>query len=273
MAVDPLLTILGSGTLVPDARHHSAAHHLHLDGASVLLDCGPGTVHGFARYGLRWQELTHVAISHFHTDHIGDLGALMFAFKHGLGSPRVEPLTLVGPRGFSRLLGRLASALGGHVLDPGFEVRVVETRPEVPFEEASAGFTLTCHRTPHTPESVAYRLEGTWGSVGYTGDTGPSGEVGAFTAGTDVLIAECTLPDVSAIDMDTHLSPTSLAAIAGRARPRLLVVVHVGPRHSPEAAADRIRALYEGDVVPAVDGLRVRFTTEGPSVDPGPGLP
>jgi ribonuclease BN (tRNA processing enzyme) len=272
VTADPLLTILGSGTLLPDAERHSSAHHLRFGDASVLLDCGPGTVHGFARYGVRWQELTHVAVSHFHNDHIGDLGALMFAFRHGLASPRVEPLTLVGPPGFAGLLDRLAWALGSHVLDPGFEVRVVEVSPETPFEEPWAGFTLSCHRTPHTAESVAYRLEGTWDSVGYTGDTGPSEEVGEFLEGCGALIAECTLPDSSPIDIDTHLSPTSLATLARCARPELLLVVHVGPRHSPEAAAERIRALYEGSVVPAVDGLRIRFDAKGPSVDPGPGL-
>lgn len=273
MGAEPLLTILGSGTLVPDARRHSAAHHIRLDVASILLDCGPGTVHGFARYGVRWEELTHVAISHFHNDHIGDLAALMFAFKYGLESPRTAPLTLVGPPGLSSLLDRLASALGGHLVDPGFEIRVVEVSPGTPFEEPPAGFTLSCHPTPHTAESVAYRLEGTWGSVGYTGDTGPSDQVGEFLEGCDVLIAECTLPDSSAMDVDTHLAPTSLAALVDRARPRLLLVVHVGPRLSPEDVARRIRARCGGAVVAAADGLEVRFTADGPSVDPEPRLP
>lgn len=269
MSSKPLLTILGSGTLVPAADRHSAAHHLRLGPTSILLDCGAGTVHGFARYGVRWQALTHVAISHFHNDHVGDLGALMFAFKHGLVAPREAPLTLVGPVGLAALLERLASALGGHVLDPGFEVRVVEVTPEAPFEDRAAGFTLSCRPTPHTDESVTYRLGGAWGSVGYTGDTGPSDAVGSFLKGCDVMIAECTVPDATAID--THLAPRSLAAMASRAGPRLLVVVHVGPRHTPEEAAHRIRHAYDGDVVVATDGLRVRWTGTGPSVDPGPG--
>jgi ribonuclease BN (tRNA processing enzyme) len=263
----PVLTILGSGTLVPDADRHSAAHHLRVGSTSVLLDCGSGTVHGFARYGVRWQELTHVVISHFHADHIGDVAALMFAFKHGLTVPRTEPLTLVGPVGLRGLLDRLAAALGKHVLDPGFDLRVVELTPG-DRHEAGNDVTLRCHPTPHTPESVAYRVEGSWGSVGYTGDTGPSEAVADFMAGCDLLVAECTVPE--AMELDTHLSPESLAALARRALPGLLLVVHVGPRHTPDEAVQRIRRAYDGIVVPVTaDGFRVRWTEDGPSVDRG----
>lgn len=263
----PVLTILGSGTLVPDATRHSAAHHLRVGSASVLLDCGAGTVHGFARYGVRWQDLTHVVVSHFHTDHIGDLGALMFAFKHGLTVARTAPLTLVGPVGLGDLLERLAAALGKHVLDPGFGLRIVELAPG-DAHDAGDDVTLRCHPTPHTPESVAYRVEGRWGSLGYTGDTGPSEAVADFLTRCDALIAECTVPE--AMELDTHLSPESLATLAGRALPGLLLVVHVGPRHTPDEAVRRIRRAYDGIVVPVTaDGMRVRWTEDGPSVDPG----
>jgi len=266
--VIPVLTIVGAGTLVPDGARHSAAHHLQLEGASVLVDCGPGTTHGLARYGIPWQDLSHVVLSHWHNDHVGDLPALLFALRHGLGSPRSRPLTLLGPEGLSHLLERLAAALGDHVLDPGFEVRVVEVAPGEKYEDAGAGFVLTCHATPHTPESLAYRVEGVWGALGYTGDTGPSAALAAFLAGCDVLVAECTLPDDRAAE--THLSPASLAALADVASPSLLVMVHVGPLQTPGEAESRVRAAYPGHIVAAADGLRVRLDRAGPSVDPYP---
>lgn len=266
----PVLTIVGSGTLLPDADRHSPAHHILMGSTGVLLDCGPGTVHGLARHGVPWQHLSHVVLSHFHNDHIGDLGALMFALKHGLAAPRSDPLTLVGPVGLGGLLERLASALGRHVLDPGLELRVVELGPGEAYEAASDVF-LRCHATPHTPESVAYRVEGGWGSVGYTGDTGPSASLADFLTGCDALIAECTEPDATAID--THLSPSTLVGLADKARPGLLLVVHVGPRHTPAEAARRIRRAYDGIVVPVTaDGCRVRWTEDGPSVDRGAAL-
>lgn len=268
----PALTILGSGTLAPDARHHSAAHHLRLPSASVLLDCGPGTTHGFARHGVAWHDLTHIALSHYHNDHVGDLAAVLFALKHGPPARRTEPLTLLGPQGFTGFLGRLADALGDHVTDPGFELRVVEVGPGRPFDDAAAGFTLSCHPTPHTPESLAYRVEGAWGAVGYTGDTGPSDEVAAFLDGCDVLVAECNSPDQPGAGAPppeaTHLSPTTLARLAEVARPRLLAVVHVSPLHTPDEAARGVSAGYGGVVVAASDGMRVVLGPDGPVVDP-----
>ena len=262
------LTILGAGTLMPDAERTSAAHHLRVGASSLLLDCGPGTVHGFARHGVAWKDLTHVAITHYHNDHIGDLPALLFALEHGVGAGRGEPLTLIGPSGFGTLLERLAAVFGDHVVDPGFPVEVVEMDPARGYVDPHGAFRLACGPTPHTAESLAYRVEGDWGSLGYTGDTGPSEEVAAFLAGCDALIAECTLPDGMAID--THLSPESLATLAGRAHPGLLVVVHVTPYHTPAEAVRAIAARYDGRVVAAVDGLRVRIGPAGAAVDPLP---
>jgi ribonuclease BN (tRNA processing enzyme) len=263
------LTILGAGTLMPDAERTSAAHHLRVGSASILLDCGPGTVHGFARHGIAWRDLTHVAVTHYHNDHIGDLPAVLFALKHGTGGDRAEPLTLLGPPGFRGLLERLAAAFGDHVLDPGFPLEIVEMDPAVGYADPDGGFHVACHRTPHTPESLAYRVDGDWGSLGYTGDTGPSDEVASFLGGCDVLVAECTLPDAMAID--THLSPGSLAALAERARPGLLVVVHVTPYHTPAEAVRSISERLTGRVVAAVDGLRVRVGPGGFAVDPPAG--
>jgi len=263
-----LLTILGAGTLFPDAARTSAAHHLRVGGESLLMDCGAGTVHGFARHGVRWQDVTHVAVSHFHNDHIGDLPALLFALRHGLGASRSSPLTILGPVGLAGLLDRLSAAFGGHVLDPGFETRVVEVEPGQALDAPGSALRIGCTRTPHTPESLAYRVEGPWGAIGYTGDCGPSESVADFLAGVDVLVAECDRPDAAATD--NHLSPTSLAALARRATPGLLVVVHVNPLHTPEDVVREVGARYGGRVVAAVDGLRVRLRDGAPAVDVDP---
>jgi ribonuclease BN (tRNA processing enzyme) len=223
-------------------------------------------VHGLARYGIAWQELSHVVISHWHNDHVGDLPALLFALRHGLPAPRTRPLTVVGPIGMASLLERMAAAFGDHVLDPGFELRVVETAEGRRYEDRDAGFTLVPHPAAHTPESLAYRVEGDWGTVGYTGDSGPSAALAEFLSGCDVLVAECTLPDDMATG--THLSPSSLAALASVASPALLVIVHVTPLHTPAQAESGVRTAYGGPIVAAADGLRVRLRRGGPSVTP-----
>ena len=260
-----VLTILGSGTLVPDAERGSASHHLETGSASLLMDCGAGTLHGLAAHGVAWEKLTHIAISHFHSDHIGDLAALLFAFKHGTLVPRTERLTLLGPPGFRTVLEGLAAALGEHVLHPGFDLEVVELDLDGVFADAGGAFMLRCFPTPHTDESVAFAIEGAWGSVGYTGDTGPSVEVAHFLSGSGVLIAECALTDPPA--MEFHLSPRGLAEMAGVVGPDLLVVTHVYGPQTPAEAVEAVRQRYTGRTLAGVDGLRVRITGADVTVD------
>ena len=265
---EAVLTVLGSGTLIPDATRHSASHHLDSGSASVLLDCGPGTVHGLADQGIAWSDLTHIAVTHYHCDHVGDLSPLLFALKHGVEPARTRPLKLLGPPGFAAFLGRVSAALGDHVLEPGFVVEVVEVHPGSVYRDGA--LTFSCVSTPHTEESIAYRLEGPWGAIGYTGDTGPSDDVAAFLSGCEVVVSECALTDPPS--MRFHLSPEGLAGLASVATPDLLIVTHVYPDQSPDEAVRGVERRYEGRVCAGRDGMRVRVRPSSVTVDP-PGRP
>ena len=104
------ITVVGSGTVVPSPDRVCASYFVANGDLRILLDCGPGALHHMARFAVPWSGLTHVVLSHFHNDHIGDLPILLFALKYGLPEPRREPLTIVGPVGTSDLLQRLANA-------------------------------------------------------------------------------------------------------------------------------------------------------------------
>jgi ribonuclease BN (tRNA processing enzyme) len=245
---------------------------LELGSASLLLDCGPGTLHGLAQHGIDWARVSHVVISHYHNDHVGDLAALLFAMKQPGAPPRSRPLCLVGPAGFRAFLERLAAALGSHVLEPGFEVLVYEVGPTAPYEDPDedpdGGFAVEARPTPHTEESLAYRIGSATTTVGYTGDTGPSDEVARFLSDCQVLLAECALTDPPT--MERHLSPRLVVDLARVARPGLLVLTHVYPGQTPEEAAATVAAGYDGPVVAARDGMRIVLGSTGPVVDPNP---
>jgi ribonuclease BN (tRNA processing enzyme) len=225
-------------------------------------------VHGLAAYGVAWSRLTHVAVSHFHTDHVGDLAGLLFTLEYGLRPRRAEPLTLVGPVGLGAFVDRLAVAFGAYVREPSFGLEVVElggVGGSGPLALAG-GLALRAHRTPHTETSLAYRIEGPWGALGYTGDTGPSNEVADFLTGCRVLVAECAFDDPP--ETELHLSPALLAEMAHRARPELLVVTHVYPPLAPSEAVQRVSERYPGRVVAGADGVRIRLGARGADVDP-----
>jgi len=246
------LTVVGCGTAAPDGERVCSGYLLETDDTRILFDCGPGVVHSLARYGLPWQHITHVALSHFHTDHIGDLPMLLFALQYGMLPARAAPLTIIGPRGTRERLQAMKQAFGNHVTDASFGVQVREIGTNVPLQAGAA--ELSAARTPHTEESVAFRIRTRDCTIGYTGDTGPSDEVGDFLYGVDALIAECSLPDEQALDI--HLTPSSLAAIATRARPRRLIVTHVYPQLDRSGVPGQLRAHgWDGETVVAADGM------------------
>lgn len=255
----PVLTVVGSGTLLPDGERSSAAHFVRRAGLRILLDCGSGAVHGMGGLGLPWAELTHVVISHFHVDHVGDLPALLFALRHG--ADRAEPLRIVGPVGTRTLVRRLRDAHGDFVEDPGFPVKIreVESGDVV---DAADGVRLRFASTVHTGESLACRVEAAGGTLGYTGDAGYSDELASFMHGVDVLLSECALADPP--EIETHLSPAGVARMATVARPGLVVLTHVYPPVEPDEVADLVRdAGWDGPARMAEDGATVVVGASG----------
>ncbi len=263
-AADELI-VVGCGTVVPEADRAASSYWVSSRSAAsreesrVLFDCGPGAVQALARLGLPWGRITDLVISHFHADHVGALPGLFFSLQHGLARPRRRPLAVWGPPGTPSFFERLAAAYGGFVLDPGFPVHVEEVPPGEG-RYLSGGPRLDAHKTPHTEESVAWRLEDPAFSFGYTGDTGPSRRLGSFMHGVSALVCECSLDDPQATE--NHLSPSSAARLAAAASPRLLVLTHIYPhfRTGRDVARLVAEAGYAGEARLATEGLRVTLT-------------
>ncbi|WP_396199713.1 MBL fold metallo-hydrolase [Gemmatimonas sp.] len=254
------LTTVGTGTAAPHATRVSAAHLVDCrDGpASVrlLLDCGSGSVHRMAALGIAWQTITHVAITHFHVDHIADLPLLLMGWRWGQLPPRSAPVTLYGPPGTGALLERMAGVFGAWMLAPGFPFTVRELVPDE-VVKLGAQVTLTAQPVPHSAESVAYSVSDGERRLVYTGDTGVSEALGAWSAGCDLLLAECSLPETMAIR--EHLSPRQAGQLAAQASAHRLVLTHFYPPVEAVDILGEVAECYTGPTVLATDGWSIEF--------------
>jgi ribonuclease Z len=95
------ITFLGvNGALFANERHLSAQHVRH--GKTVfLVDCGEGTQLQLQRYGISFESITHIFISHLHGDHYFGLTGLISSM-HLLR--REKPLVIYGPVGLSEII-------------------------------------------------------------------------------------------------------------------------------------------------------------------------
>jgi ribonuclease BN (tRNA processing enzyme) len=247
------LVTVGTGTVAPSATRSSPAHWVERGSVRLLMDCGAGTVHRLAQFGLAWERVSHVALTHFHMDHVGELPALLFALRWATQPPRVEPLVVLGPTGTVRLMDRLAAAHGTWVTEPGFPLVVLDMVSGEPFPLGD-DVALEVHRTPHTAESVAVAVSAPEGRLVYTGDTGESAELATWAMSCELLLAECSLPDAMAIP--EHLTPRRAGALAARAKARRLVLTHLYPPVEAVDVRSEVSAEYGGPVTIARDGDR-----------------
>ena len=245
------LTTLGTGTIALSPKRVCAGHLVEAGTVRLLFDCGSGVSHRLAETGVAWRDITHVAFTHFHLDHVADFATLVFAWKYGELPGRSAPLTVIGPEGTAALLGRLADAFGDWLRAPGFEITVIQIAPGATLDLGD-GVLLAATKVPHTAESVAYSIARGGRRIVYTGDTGYDPMFGEWARGADVLLCECSLPAEMAIA--EHLTPEQCGALAAAALPQHLVLTHFYPpvEHTDVRAA--VAAHYAGPVSLASDG-------------------
>ena len=253
------LTTLGTGTVALSGERSCAGYLYEADDVRLLLDCGSGITRRLAELGLAWPAITHVALTHFHIDHHGDLPTLVFAWKYGQLPPRSAPLDLLGPVGTRALIERLAAAYGEWLLAPGFPITIREIMPGESVE-LSASVRLSAQKVPHTEESVAYSIERGGRRVVYTGDTGPDDALADWAHGCDVLVCECSLPASMAIK--EHLTPDQCASLAARARPGHVVLTHFYPPVERIDIRAAMAAQYGGPVTLGRDGWHIELEDE-----------
>jgi ribonuclease BN (tRNA processing enzyme) len=253
------VTTLGTGTVALAPGRARSGLLVEAGPVRLLLDCGSGVTQRVADHGIDWMGITHVALTHFHVDHFGDLPTLVFAWKYGALPGRAAPLEVLGPPGTALLLGRLADAFGEWLREPGFPLHVREIVAGDAVQ-LSGDVRLSTQKVPHTDESVAYSVEYGRRRVVYTGDTGYDPALAVWAGACDLLVCECSLPQSMAVPI--HLTPEECGAIAAVARPGHLALTHFYPPIERVDVRAIVAAHFAGTVTLAYDGWYIELGDE-----------
>lgn len=271
--------ILGSGGPRINPFRSSTSYLLWVgDQAKVLVDMGGGALGRFGQAQAKVSDLSLLAVSHLHPDHISDLPA--FLWQSHL--ERSEPLAIVGPSGndaapdFSTFLGRLfdekngafpvlGATLGGIRRDipsgPGsgggsvrLDAAVIDfTKGEPSTAFDRDGLTVTALAIPHgNMPTLAYRVAVRNVSIVFSSDqTGTDPKFVDFAKGANVLIMHLALP-AGARNNPLHAAPDVVGRIAQEAGVGRLIISHIGIFNFDAALAE-VKKTYTGPLTVGAD--------------------
>ncbi|MBU6216330.1 MAG: MBL fold metallo-hydrolase, partial [Acidobacteria bacterium] len=265
------VTLLGTGSPLPDPHRAGPATLVEAGGLHLLFDCGRGVLMRLAAAGLPSPALLAAQfLTHLHSDHVSDFNDVVTT--RWVTSPIPNPLSVVGPPGTQRFVDRtlemLTDDIGYRIAHhedlewaPGVEVTEVLDGEVVHAGLSGAGVQVTAAPTDHRPvaPTVGYRVEHEGAVVAIAGDTVPCDGLDALVAGADVYVQTVIRDDiVRQVPMqrfqdicDYHSSVADAARTAARAGVRTLVLTHMVPAPPPGGASEWIelaREHFDGEV-------------------------
>jgi len=259
--------ILGSGGPRMSRDRASASYLVWIDGRSrVLVDAGGGAFLRFGQAGAQVEDLSLIALSHLHPDHVSDLPAIFWG-----DMTRKAPLAIAGPSGndtmpavpaflrhlfdqrdgaFRVLSGTLGGSIGRGIPLEVSEIdaaagkaAAVLTRPDL---------TVTAIGIPHgNIPALAYRVRAGGATIVFSTDqTGTDPRFVDFARGADVLVMHLAI--AAGATSPLHAPPDVVGRVARDAQAKRLVLSHIGSFDLEAAVAD-VKRHYTGPLTVGAD--------------------
>lgn len=258
------VALCGTSAPLPSPDRAKACVAVMAGGKMYIVDSGPESTKNLMMWGVPLGQVAGVFLTHFHSDHIGDLGELNLQTWVG-GRP--APLAVYGGPGVDQVVAGFNAAYAqddvyriahhtAEILSPA-AARMVAHTVAMPAEGPRTAVVLddgqmkiTAIETNHAPVSpaYAYRFDYRGRSVVVTGDTTADPRLAAGARGADIMVSEAMnremvrtleanaratgrdrIAHIMADIQSYHISPTEAAEVANKAGVKLLVLYHYIP--------------------------------------------
>jgi ribonuclease BN (tRNA processing enzyme) len=210
------LTIIGFWGGYPKANEASTGYVLEHDGFRLLIDCGSAVLSKLQNY-YQPEELDAVILSHYHADHIADIGALQHArLIQGFLGKQIDTLPIYSHDTDSYEFSKLTykTITKGITYDPNAALKV-------------GPFTVRFLLTKHPVTCYAMRFEVDGKALVYTADTSYIEEFVSFSEGAELLLSECNFYGNQDGSGAGHMNSFDAGKLATRAKVKQLVLTHL----------------------------------------------
>ena len=266
--------LLGTGNPSPNPERSGPATAVVYGDRFFLFDAGAGVMRQINKAGLRISGPEATFITHLHSDHtLGypDLILTSWVMR------RKKHLQVYGPHGLQRMTDYILKAYSEDIKirieglereDPNtYKVDVNEIDPGVVYDNSGVKITAITVLHGSWKEAYGYRIDTPDRSIVISGDTRPCEALIKASMGVDILIHEV----YSSLNVKPekrhggelwpeylrqfHTSDVELGNIAKQAKPKLLILYHIGRlRENGKGLIEGIRkGGFKGKVVVGKD--------------------
>jgi ribonuclease BN (tRNA processing enzyme) len=210
------LTVIGYWGGYPKVNGASSGYLLEHEGFHLLLDCGSGVLAKLQNV-LQPEDLDSVILSHYHPDHIADIGVLQHArLIQGFLGKTMSNLPIYG------------HAFDAHEFAKLTYKEVTKGNAYQPDQVLTVGpFQISFLKTDHPVPCYAMRIEAGGKTLVFTGDSSFKEEFILFSKSADVLLCECNFYAHQNGKAAGHMNSHDAGVLAREADVKQLILTHL----------------------------------------------
>ncbi|MEM2963533.1 MAG: ribonuclease Z [Candidatus Anstonellales archaeon] len=284
------LVFLGTSAAIPSPDRNLSSIAIQKDGSVYLFDCGEGTQRQMMRYGVSYEKVVAIFITHLHLDHfLGIFGLLETRKLKG----RTEKIKIFGPPGTKNLFekeeyvevfdilrgGKVYSDKGfcvfafrsnhglkysfGYIFQESEKIRFIAEKAHAMglkgpmFSQILQKGKLKVGNRTILLSEISYKAKGK--CIVYTGDTKPLHRVPQLAKNADIIIHDATYSVERSREARerNHSTSADAARFAKKAKSKLLILTHISGRYpNPTILEDEAKRIFKNSRA-AYDGMEI----------------